>query len=241
MRPHPPLAFATMLWLAAQASAFEGRLAAVATQGGQTQTFQYTIGAQELRIERTDTNWPFAQNLVNRETGAITLLFPHNRSFVRLPPPPGIGSQTALSSAAPPGMPPRPAMPAMPMMPMPGEDVGLTATGETTNLLGYACARFEIKQRGEVMEIWATDQLLPFQPWLANQQPHVASRMLEEQWGGLLRDKKQFPLLAVLSYENGAERMRFTVTAIQPQAITDPDGTLFQPPSNYHEIRPLPF
>ena len=84
-------------------------------------------------------------------------------------------------------------MPAMPMMPMPGmEKLELAATGDQTNLLGYTCARYEIKQRGEVMEIWATDKLLPYQPWLQNQPPRSGPRMIEEQWGELLKAKNFF-------------------------------------------------
>ena len=301
--------------------AFEGRIRAVITRGGETQTFRYTIGAHQLRIERTETNRPHARNIVDRQTGAVTLLFPHNRSFVRveklgqnaaapfpgapgmpLPPggvPPGIGPQTAsLSSASappnalsmpalpqtaappasigltnlpgvpappsvplpsggpPPGIGPQPGiapgapltsagMPAMPVMPprpmMPGEQAELRATGEKTNLLGYACERFELKQRGDVMEVWATDKLLPFQPWLPNQPPRFGPRMLEEQWPQALKAKKLFPLLAVLESEAGPERLRFEVKTITSEKIADPEGKLFQPPPDYHEIEPLPF
>jgi hypothetical protein len=286
----------------AAAPAFVGRLTATLTQGGQTQTFLYTAGTNTLRIERGETNWPHARNLVDRETGAVTLLFPHNRSFVRLkssgtntaasapampgmPPgglPPGIGPTNLPGMPAPPGglspgigpqaqtptvsgvsamsLPPgigpqsvgapgAPAMPGMagmaggmPMMPMmPMEKIELKATGETTNLLGYACARYEIKQRGEVMEIWATDQLLPYQPWRQNPPPRFGPQMLEEQWGELVKAKKLFPLLATLKFEHGPERLHFEVKSVTPGKIEDRDGALFQPPPDYREIQPLPF
>jgi hypothetical protein len=124
---------------------------------------------------------------------------------------------------------------------MPGETLELKATGETTNILDYACMRYEIKQRGQVMEIWATDKLLPFQAWLPNQTPRFGPQMLEEKWVSLLQARKLFPLLAVLKFENGPERLRFAVISIKPQAIKDPGGTLFQPPPDYQEIEPLPF
>lgn len=134
-----------------------------------------------------------------------------------------------------------PAMP-MPMMPpMPMQPVELAAMGDTTNLLGYPCARYEIKQRDEVMEIWATDQLLPFQPYLQNQPRRFGPQMMEEQWGRLLKSKKLFPLLAVLMFQNGAERFRFQVTEIKAETIDDKDGSLSQPPPDYQEIQPLPF
>jgi hypothetical protein len=133
-------------------------------------------------------------------------------------------------------------MPSMPMMPpMPMERFELKATTDTTNLLGYACVRYELKQRNEVMEIWATDKLMTFQPYVQNQPHHFGPRMLEEQWGGMLKAKKLFPLLAVLKYENGPERFRFAVVSIHSQKIDDKDGSLFRPPPDYQEIQPLPF
>ncbi|HTY88224.1 MAG TPA: DUF4412 domain-containing protein [Candidatus Acidoferrum sp.] len=293
----------------------------------------FTVGLNQLRIERVETNWPYPRNIIHLDTGDITILFPHNRSFVRLKPaadsaagttgfpvmpsppgglPAGIGPQpppgnaptvapdlpphTAIGPTNLPGMPPPPmmpqmpampvgvgpqnsprtstmpatrqipqmppgvgpqpgmagGMPAMPMMPpMPMERPELKATTDTTNLLGYTCTRYELKQRGEVMEIWATDKLMPFQPYLQNQPHRFGPRMIEEQWGELLKAKKVFPLLAVLRFDRpttpdgggspapGPERLRFDIKSITPGKITD--ETLFQPPSDYHEIQPLPF
>jgi len=298
------------------ARAFEGRIQATLTRGSETQTMLFTVGTNQIRIERVETNWPHAINIFDLDTGAITLLFPHNRSFVRLknemgahaPPrvpadaasagvvsaalptapgagalpvpqmPPGIGPTNLPGMPAPPVMPQMPAMPvgvgpqtspgtptmpamrqipqmppgvgpqpgmagrmpAMPMMPM--EQAELKATDQTTNLLGYKCTRYELKQRGEVMEIWATDKLPPFQPYLPNQPPRFGPRLVEEQWGDMLKAKKFFPLLSVLKFENGPERMRFEVKAITPEKIKKEDAAkLFQPPVDYQEIRPLPF
>jgi hypothetical protein len=132
-----------------------------------------------------------------------------------------------------------PAMPMMPMMPMPQAE--LKATDQTTNLLGFLCTRYELKQRGETMDIWATDQLLPFQPYLASQPHRFGPRGIEEQWQEMLKAKKLFPVLVVLKLENGSERLRFELTSIKPEQIQDRDGTLFRPPSDYREIQPLPF
>jgi hypothetical protein len=145
--------------------------------------------------------------------------------------PPGVGPQ----GGAAPGM---PAMPMMPM-PMPMEKMELNPTGQTTNLLGFACSGYEIKHRGQTMEIWATDQLLPFQLWLQNQPHRSGPRMIQDAWGDLLKAKKLFPLLAILRIDNGPERYRFEVKAIRPDHITDDDGTLFRPPANYFEARAL--
>jgi len=127
------------------------------------------------------------------------------------------------------------------MPPMMMERMELKATEDKKEILGFPCTRYELKRRGEVMEIWATDKLLPFQPWLANQPHRFGPRMIEEQWGELLRAKKLFPLSATLKFENGPERIRFEVKSIDPKKITDTEGKLFQPPPDYQEIQPLPF
>jgi hypothetical protein len=247
----------------AATSAFEGCIRASITRGGEAETFLYTVGTNCLRVERGETDRPYTVNLVDRGSGAVTLLFPNNRSFVNLKPaaenssgqPPGFPAMpampvapTAPASIGPTNLPAMPAadnsmssMPAMPMMPMPGEKAELTATTDTTNLLGYACTRYELKQCGEVMEIWATAQLLPFPPYQPNQPPRFGPRMIEEQWGGLVQEKKLFPLLAVLKFENGTERLRYEVKTVTPGKLTDDETKLLAPPEGYQEIQPLPF
>ncbi len=293
--------------LASPATAFEGRITAASTQGGQTTALLYTVGTNSLRLEVTGSDRPNPVDVLDLHTGALTLIFPHNRSFVRLKPaaenaaapppgmspmpvPAGIGPQSArlsgaLAMPAPPaGLPPEigpqahaapdaarmpampqmptppaglppgigpqaqspgasamPAMPAMPMMPMPMEKMELKATGQKTNLLGYACERFELKQRGETLEVWATGRLLPFQPYQRNQPHRFGPRMIEEQWPGLLQARNLFPLLVSLRFESGPERYRFEVKSIKAEKIADRDGKLFQPPPDYQEIEPLNF
>jgi hypothetical protein len=139
----------------------------------------------------------------------------------------------------------------MPSMGMP--KMQLKSTGEKTNLLGFVCEKYELRQRDEVMEIWATDQLLAFQPWLATQPHRFGEGSMEERWGDLLKAKRLFPLRAVLRIERtaaagqqhappkGPERMRFEVKFIALGQLGEKDGCLFQPPPDYHEVAPLPF
>ncbi len=131
-------------------------------------------------------------------------------------------------------------MPAMPMMP-PGGGLELQATGEKTNLLGYTCNRYEIKQWGQTMEIWATDQLLPFQPYLSHEPPGIGLPSIERHWSELLAVRKLFPLRATLRFDNGPERYHFEVQSILPAKLTDKDAKLFQMPEGYVELQPRPF
>jgi hypothetical protein len=300
--------------LASTAVAFEGRINAVMTRGNETNALLYTVGTTSLRVEMTATNWPNPVDILDRNSGTLTLLFPNNRSFVHVKPAtdtatvgaPGLpgmpmpnmpntsmqaAGTAATTPALPmpsmpnmPNMPPRPAMPQMPMgttggtpvqpapgmppmpsmpalpqgvgpqaqsgmpsmppMPMmPGmmEKTELQATGQKTNLLGFACQQYQLKQRGETLEIWATDQLFPYQPYVQNQPHRFGPRRIEEQWPAMLTSRKLFPLLASLRYDNGAERFRFEVQSITPQKLTDEEAKLFQPPEGWFEIQPLPF
>jgi hypothetical protein len=271
--------------LAATNAPFTGRIQATLTRGGEVQTFITTAGTNCVRIERGETDRPYARNLIDRATGEVTLLFPHNRSYTRLPnhqdpnaevppgrpaglppqgfpPPGGMPTPPTVAPAGigpanlPPGAPPPPAMPQMPQMPqMPAmgggmpmmppmdmmEKAGLNATGQKTNLLGYTCEKYEIRQRGEVMEIWATDALMPFQPWLSTQPHRFGPRQIEEQWSELLKARKLFPLRASLKFGNDTERLCFEVKSITTGKIEDRDGALFQPPPDYHKLEPMPF
>lgn len=264
------------------ALAFEGRITAVVIQGTETTPLLYTVGTGFMRIEVTATDGPHPVTIVDIKSGAVTLLFPHNRSFVRLKPeteasampapfppappfPPGIGPPPQGAAGVSPGstsgsppipippgiLPPgtgqqpkaapgAPAMPAMPPIRMPpAGNAELKATGETTDILGFACTRYEIKGRGETLEVWATEKLLPFQPYRQDQPHRFTPRGIEERWPGLLTSRKLFPLRASLRHDNGVERFRFEVKSITPQELTAEDARLFEPPSGWFEIEPL--
>jgi hypothetical protein len=139
-------------------------------------------------------------------------------------------------------MPARQGMPPMPMpMMSPGAMLQLQATGQTTNLLGYTCQEFQIKRHGETMEIWATDQLWPFQGYQFTQPRRVGPPMIEERWSDLLVTRKLFPLLAELKLDNGAERYHFEVQSIKPSRLTEKDTEKFQVPADYIQIMARPF
>ncbi len=244
----------------------------------------YNVGTDFLRIESTRTDTPNPIDILDRKSGALTLLFPHNRSFVRLnsavakvadpdqtmateprsattatiptmPPPgglpSGVGPQpTGIPAGGPPigagrspalPMPQIPVMPAMPMPPSMSEKMELKATGKKEKILGFDCEKFEVEVRGETMEIWATDKLLPFQPYLRGQGRRFGPPMIEEQWPALLAVKNLFPLRAILHSDGGTVRSRFEVKSIKPEKIEDKDGRLFQPPVDYTKTQPLPY
>ncbi len=156
--------------------------------------------------------------------------------------PPGIGPQAGGNNvspmaAAPAAMPPMPQIRLMP----PGVGLELRVTGATTNLFGYSCEQFEITRGDQIMEIWATGQLMPFQDYLAAQPHWFAPAMMEEQWAGLVAARKLFPLSAVLQTREGVEQYRFEVQSITPHSLTAAETNGFEPPTRYVELRPRPF
>ena len=285
------------LGLASNVPAFEGKIVAEIKEGEtDTTPLLYTVGANFLRIEVSGKEWPHPIDIVDLKSGAVILIYPHNRSFMRSNPanepgsgsvPGGLGAVPSRSpwddtavvapkptvpAGLPPGIGPQPPgsisgpiLPGMPPMPMPmrpsrtTEKIELKPTGKTEEILGYPCQQFEIKSRGEMMEIWATDKLIPFKPYLRTQPERSTPRMIDEQWAALLTAKRLFPLRASLRFNqaalpslsppekrdesvsvNGAERFRFEVKSIEPGKIEDKQGKLFQPPEGYMEIEPAP-
>jgi hypothetical protein len=199
------------------------------------------IGPQSAPGAPPMPNMPALPPGVGPETQATPGMPPMPAMPVRPQPPgglpPGVGPQSPVG----PGVPGMPAMPMMPMMPGMMEKMELQATGQKTNLLGFACQQYVLKQRGETLEIWATDQLLPYQPYVQNQPHRFGPQRIEEQWPGMLTSRKLFPLLATLRYNKGAERFRFEVQSVTPQKLTDEEAKLFEPPAGYFEVEPLPF
>jgi hypothetical protein len=235
--------------LAQTAVAFEGRITAAVKQNNETNLLLFAVSANSIRLElapnstESRASFPNPVDIVDPQSGALTLLFPHNRSFVRLKP----SAENPSRSGVPPMQPPAPGLslppviPAMPPMIQPTEKRELKATGETTNLFGMACSRYEIKERGQTLEIWATDQLFPYQRYVRSQSRHFGARGLDEQWPELLKRRQLFPLLAILKFEKGPERFRFEVKAVTPAKLTEAEAKEFEPPPGYHEIQPLPF
>jgi hypothetical protein len=226
--------------LVLNASALDARVQAVSGQGQDRSELLYTIAGNRMRIERTETNQPHVVDIVVFDSNAVTLVFPQNHGFIQFSaeaePSPGLGA-TNSSPGPPPGL-----GNAGPFIPPPVmEKLELQDTGRKTNLLGFECKLYELKQRGRAMEIWATDQLPDFEPYVENQQRRFKPHFIEDQWQELLRAKKLFPLLVKLRMENGSERMSFEVQSITPQHFTEEDMKLFAPPAGYTRLQPLPF
>ncbi len=66
--------------------AFEGQIGVETTRGGQTEVLLYTVGISYVRVEITNGHsGPTPVDILDAQSGQLTLLFPQNRTFVRLP------------------------------------------------------------------------------------------------------------------------------------------------------------
>jgi len=66
------------------APAFEGQISVALTRNGDSKQLEYTVTTNRMRIEYAGNERPDARDVINLDTGAVTILFPHNRTFMRL-------------------------------------------------------------------------------------------------------------------------------------------------------------
>jgi hypothetical protein len=234
---------------------FGGTISATLARAGTEAThFVFTRKSNQLRIENT-TNKLEPINIIDLEAKKLTIVFPHNTTFMRVDlakvgaqfsAPPGFPSPPPIPN--PKGMPPMPSMPpnplaggAMMMPPTPGMGGApeLKKTEKTKKIQEFDCTLYTLSDRGETLEIWATDDaaLFPFRLLRRDSMSrHFGPQMLEEQWPELLQKRSLFPLEAILHVEpNGQERLSFKVDKIEEKKITDEN--LLRPPAGYIEIQ----
>ena len=100
--------------VAVSGAEFEGTIATRLKAGDTVRTFRYTAGETALRLEVIGESRPTAVDLQDRATGGITLIYPHNRSFVKLPiengtaqapemPPAAVAAMAGMGAETPPG------------------------------------------------------------------------------------------------------------------------------------------
>ena len=257
------------LTLAVEGSPFEGFVSATLTRpGSEPQRFVFTRRNNLLRIENA-SNKLEPINIIDLNAKKLTIIYPHNTTFVRvdlgrqetLPAgPPGADTGPAISP--PSGFPSPPPIPSLPPRVGPGAGAGvagatnvtgmpamrvpgmigaseLKKTDETKKIEKFDCTLYRVSERGENLEIWATNDssLFPFRlitrDYLGRR---FGPQMLEEIWPEMLRGKSLFPLEATLKVEpGGMERLSFKIEKIEKKKIEE--EKLFQPPERYIEIQ----
>jgi len=174
-------------------------------------------------------------------------------------PPSGLELGSAPPSPQP-GIPPIPvlsnfpasAFAAIPSMPGTNEPPTLTKAGATRMIHGYDCQRYtlEIPQEG-TLTLWLTDSLPPFHILISHPPAKQHRTQWRDHWPSLLREKKLFPLLAILRptqeedrEANGSaqsqdqEISRWEITQISPKIFVDQELAAFTVPADFHRLDP---
>lgn len=251
--------------------AFEGHIRAVLLRGGETIPLLYTAGTNCLRIEVTVTNRPYPVDLWDRDSGGLTLIFPHNRSFVRLKPE-GLRAQTtspgfpttptpprSLGPQPQPGvrpgigpasLPGAPTLPALPQMPPAG---GVPAMPLPLRV------PMELKATGEHTNLLGYDcEKLEIKQrgetmeiWATSRllpfqnylfnQPQHFGPALMEEQWGMMLEQKHLFPLRAVLRLDDGLERYRFDVQSVVPETVDDDGRLFQPPPAYREVQPLPF
>jgi hypothetical protein len=98
------LLFASVLGVQKDA-VFEGTIVVTETRGTSPTHFLFTRGGQNLRIEETDNNGPEPINIVDLSAQKLTIVYPHNSSFVVIDLIRQLPDQAQSGANLPPGFP----------------------------------------------------------------------------------------------------------------------------------------
>jgi Domain of unknown function (DUF4412) len=236
--------FAALSSIAGAEPAFEGTINATYMRGREADksTVLFTRQGGRVRIENT-TNKLEPINILDLATSRLTIVYPHNTTFVvadlaknsgdiPMPATPQMPNH-AIAGAV--GM----GVPQMPPVPGPPGQTELKKTDQTKKIQGFDCTLYVIENRGEKFEIWATGDAALFPFHLIERdgiRARFGPRTLEEQWIEVLRNNSLFPLEASLRMTNDAktEQLSFKIDKIEKRKIAD--DSAFRPPEEYQEM-----
>jgi len=174
----------------AQAGEFVGYITADITQGGSSETVSYAMEAGRVRMDFGPKEAPRLVVLADILRGTADVLVPSKRAYV----------EYSLTIAGGAKM-------------RPGGIFQLT--GRSRTILGFRAVELvETSGKGSNV-LWAAGGLGRFVAM-----PAGARRTPATAWEEALRALGMFPLSAVYSDPTGQERLRFTVTAVNPQPLT---------------------
>jgi hypothetical protein len=185
------------------------------TEGNQSTEYQYTSNLTTTRLDRlgAPTVPPSPWNLIDRATGNITILHPHNQSITTLPSSAFTRKPAAPHTSMPPGIGPDPSLvpqgtqlPNIPPIPsnLPGMAPAmaeLKTHSETRRLHGHTCTRHTVVLDPSLeLEVWLAESpdLPPFYLLLREGPPQFGQNELLLDWPHLIRNSRKFPLLAIL-------------------------------------------
>jgi hypothetical protein len=174
------------------------------TLGKETTAFRITHLKHHSRIERILPASSLSPvNLIDHESGTVTLITPHNHSYSTFPLEGRTASPPASPTPVAPPTPPSLPLPTGPMTPPAGPPPAvpgppertLTGHDETREIHGHTCHRFTLAAESDTeIELWLCDDpaFPPFHLLRAN--PH-GPEMPIHPWEQLVRQAGKFPFL----------------------------------------------
>jgi len=216
MKPLLRLLAAGTLWLTVAsspaASTFEGKISQAISAGkkGGTQTLDYAIKGQKLRLDITveDTQ---VTTITDMDKLEVIILMPEQKQYMVQPVKKPLEQAAAKA----------------------GENTAeLEMTGKTETILGYNCSQALIKDKGTVTELWLVEGLAAFPglgaPAGGKKGAHVA------KWEEALKGKSGFPLRVISRDAKGKETFKMEATKVEPGPLPD---SVFLPPAGYEKFK----
>lgn len=200
------------------ALAFEGRVSlAMKGEKGGEQVIDFVTKGDLVRMEPKAAEAAGTAMIMNATKQEMTILMPRERMYMVMP----MRGGPAQSGGS-------------------GESTAkIEKTGRTEKILSYDCEEYVVTDKGDVTEVWITEQLGSFMG-LGGGNPMggmMGGRKAKADgaaWEQLLKGKKGwFPLRVVSRDAKGKEKFRLDAKAIEPGNLSD---DLFAPPAGFQKF-----
>jgi hypothetical protein len=208
------LRFAYLLLLGALASAsafaapaaFEGRIKMAVKDGRQTQTIEYAVKPDFMRMEIPLAQGGNAVSIINLAQQEMIILMPGQAMYMVMPLEQANQQVQKMRDRS---------------------DGTFEETNETVTILGYRCTKYVYTDQDGPTEIWAAEGFGAFVGLGAASPANAAPG---NRWEQELVKKGAFPLRVVGRNKSGKERFHLEAVSIEPQMLPD---ALFKVPPGY--------
>ena len=113
------------------------------------------------------------------------------------------------------------------------DDATIENTGITEKILGYTCTKYLIKSKGDITELWATEELGTFVNVSTLSSLNQRKGKVQAAWESVLKGKNLFPLRVVGLKANGKANFRMEILAVEQKSLP---ASLFQPPAGFQRM-----
>ncbi|HWA28325.1 MAG TPA: DUF4412 domain-containing protein [Lacunisphaera sp.] len=209
------------------ADAFQGKVSlAITAAKGKTQTLNYSIKDQKLRMD-IDAEGHSMASIMDMQKLEMLMLMPEQNMYMVMPIK-------------------KPVEKAMEKAQTSEHTADIQVTGKTETILGYKCNQVIIKDKDTTTEAWLAEGLGMFMG-LGQGGPGGGGGPMGGMFGGgrkqspaaakweeALKGKGGFPLRVISQDAKSKETFRMEATKIEPGSLPD---SLFEPPPGYQKFQ----